>query len=203
MFTRILIIVAAVSVLASCTHSNIIKPDVVKAQKIYAVTLEPKKIQQVWQLKVNSKAQGWQKGSKGNGYVGFEQGESGWTFFHLKNEDLDAGCTTGGDSAEWVITGLNISTDGNPTTLKGTFGGNQPSGLLKSFPGVNLANGQLVKRALNDARPFLAVYNANGQNPREDGEPRLVYYEVEVSPCMGQVDQALKTDPAWGNGGRR
>jgi hypothetical protein len=48
----------------------------------------------------------------------------------------------------------------------------------------------------------VAVYNANSQRAREDGEPHLIYYEVEVSPCKGQVEEPLVTDPVVGNRGR-
>ena len=202
MKTRIVVIVTTDILVAACTPPGVIKPDDVKAQKIYAVTVVPKKNQQVWRLEIVSKAQGWKKANKKNGYVGFDVDEAGWTFFHVKNEDLAARCTDESDSADWVITGLRVSVDGDEATLKGDFGGTQPAGLARSFPGVNLVNGQLVDIPVNNAVPFLAVYNANGQNARADGEPRLIYYEVEVSPCHDQVDEPLTTDPAWGNGGR-
>jgi len=203
MKSRILVIVVTAILMAACTPPGVIRPDDVKAQKIYAVTLEPKKNRQVWGLEIVSKAQGWRNSGKKNGYVGFDVDQAGWTFFHVKNEDLGARCTDGGDSADWVITGLRLSLSGDDSSLKGDFGGPQPAGLSRSFPGVNPLNGQLVDIPVNDAAPFLAVYNANGQKPREDGQPRLVYYEVEVSPCHDQVEQPLTTDPAWGNGGRR
>ena len=153
------------------------------------------------QLKASSKPQGWNKANRKNGYVGYGQGESGWTFFNLKNEDAGNTCASAGagGNADWVITGLHVSAFPEEMSAdeKGEkFGGPQPAWLKEALPQVNLADGSLFAVAdRKDGVTALAVPNANGQEGY-----RFIYYRITVEECEG--DGKLTLDPGWGNGGR-
>lgn len=164
-----------------------------KKSKNFGVSMEVKQGQGT--VKLLSKAQGWKKSGKKDGYVGYAQGESGFTLFTIKKEDLAATCA---DGAEWVITQMALTTQGDANKQKGveiTFGKKQPAWLFDAFPDVDLNTGFLLDVGIQDGRTFLIVNNANNQV----GE-KMIYYKVTLSPCDG--GKAYSTDPAWGNGGR-
>ena len=154
------------------------------------------------QLKASSKAQGWNKNNKKDGYVGYGRGDSGWTFFHLKGEEAGNSCASagaGGD-AEWVITELYLSAYPEAVNAdeKGEdFGDPQPDWVQEAFPAVDLSDGHLFTVAdKKNGVTFLPVSNANGQ----DGY-KFVYYSITVEECDGTGKLTL--DPGFGNGGRK
>ena len=164
--------------------------------KNYGVSLQPQPA--AGKVKVKSKAQGWNKGGKKDGYVGYKQGDQGMTFFAVKNEDWGDSCS---GSAKWVITGLHLSATGDLATEKGTnFGDSQKAypWLKEDFPNVVLSNGELFNKSKDQGVTFLPVFNANG-HPAADGD-KFIYYELTLTRCSDGL--TLKTDPGWGNGGR-
>ena len=170
-----------------------------KFSKNFGVTLLAKPRRHKPTVEIKTKAQGWGKDDKGgrkNGYVGYQQGEFGTTFFIIRNEDVGDSCS---GKADWVITELLVSATGDPDTEKGTnFGDSQEAypWLAEAFPGIDLTDGSLfTTENKNEGVIFLPVYNANGQL----GE-KFIYYEVTLSECDG--DKVLTTDPGWKNGGR-
>ncbi|MBT8039268.1 MAG: hypothetical protein HKO85_07840 [Xanthomonadales bacterium] len=190
MKSRIAIALIVVIMVAGCVHQPIL---VTGKSKNFGVSLEAKVQPNKEWVKVLSKAQGFRKSGKKDGYVGYAPGESGVTLFSVKKEDLNANCA---GTAEWVITKLELASEGDPADEKGSnFGSAQPAWLAEAFPGVNLANGELFAVGKNDGQTFLPVYNANGQEGFQ-----LVYYRVTLTRCSD--GKSVPTDPVWGNGGR-
>lgn len=150
-------------------------------------------------LKASSKPQGWKKDNKKDGYVGWEQGQSGWVSINLKNEDSGHICGAGGEKdAKWVITEMYLSAF--PEVMsedeKGDFGGRQPVWLKEAFPQVDLSDGSVFKAAdKSQGVTFLSIANANGQ----EGE-KFIYYSVTVEKCDQNVK--IKLDPGFNNGGK-
>jgi len=199
---KLLMVVFLMAGLSACAPSQkAVSNNVVTAFKNFGVSLEPKPAQNT--VKVKSKAQGWNKGGKKDGYVGYDTDETGWTFFVVKKEDMGDFCKKEDESgtAEWVITKLLVSASGDPATEKGTnFGDSQAAypWLKLAFPNIDLSNGELFNENKDQGVTFLPVYNANG-HPAADGV-KFIYYEVTLSECSS--DEELTTDPGWGNGGR-
>ena len=164
--------------------------------KPFEVRLEAKPNQGT--VKVLTKAQGYRSRGKKDGYIGYKPGQSGLTFFAVKNERSVLNCAGG---ADWVITHVQLATEGDPDEQKGTnFGEEQPDWLEEAFPDVNLDNGDLYPPVTPDlGTTFLPVNNKNAQEGF-----KLVYYKVTLSPCddEGGTVSSVATDPAWGNGGR-
>jgi hypothetical protein len=194
---RIILVLAAALFLTACQTPAPLSSQNTMNLKNYGVSLKIVGTK----LKASSKPQGWNKANRKNGYVGYGQGESGWTFFHMKNEDSGNTCASagaGGD-AEWVITGLFVSAfpeDMSADEKGEKFGGSQPAWIQEAFPQVNLADGSLF--AVDDKKDgvtALAVPNANGQ-----AGYKFIYYSITVEECEG--DGKLTLDPGWGNGGR-
>ena len=165
-----------------------------KKSKNYVVILVPKPSDN--KVVIKTKAQGWKNKDKKNGYIGYEKGDSGWTYFAVKKEEIDDSCS---GTAKWVITQLRLSATGEEDTEKGTdFGNKQPRWLQQAFPNVKLADGSLFKAAdRNEGVTFLSAYNANYQL----GE-KFIYYELTLTPCGDDDGPPLTTDPGWGNEGR-
>jgi len=195
---KLFMVVFLMTVLSACAPAQkVVSNNVVIALKNFGVSLDPKPAQNT--VKVKSKAQGWNKGGKKNGYVGYDTDETGWTFFVVKNEVLGDSCS---GTAEWVITKLRVSATGDPATEKGTnFGKKQAAypWLKLAFPNVDLSNGELFNKSKDQGVIFLPVYNANG-HPAADGV-KFIYYELTLTRCSD--DLTLTTDPGWGNGGRK
>lgn len=203
---RIIISILMVVALSACGHDmNLLKPDIAKAQKFFGVTLKPNvhpTDPTKSTVQVKSKAQGWNRSSKKEGYVGFDFNESGWIFFGVKNEDMGNTCASDGGTADWVISRISLSATGDSGTEKGTnFGGSQPAWLQLAFPAVSLSTGTVYDESASGAAPgntFKGVFNANATE-----EEVLVYYEVELRECAASPgDPGLTTDPVIGNRGR-
>jgi hypothetical protein len=168
-----------------------INSDTLKVSKNFGVWLEPKPAQNT--IKIKTKAQGWKKKNKKDGYVGYAQGDSGVTFFGIDRRNLGGSCEAG--TADWVISQLRLSASGDEAEEKGTgFGSGQPGWLKEAFPNVDLSNGVLYEAIATKGITFLPVYNANAQEGF-----RFIYYEVTLTNC--EDSSTLTTDPGWGNGG--
>lgn len=197
MNTRLIVALIATVALSACATqqgSMLTKQGFVSTKaKNFGVTLDAKPQQQT--VKVTSKAQGWNKSGKKDGYVGYARGESGLTLFMVKGEDVADRCS---GSAAWVITRLRLASEGDPGEQKGSnFGSPQPAWLAEAFPGVDLGDGDLFNTDRDGGQTFLPVFNANQQ----EGE-KTIYYEVTLTPCDENIP-SFTTDPAWGNGGKR
>jgi hypothetical protein len=200
---KLFMVVLLMAGLSACgPDQSVVSNDIVLGFKNYGVSLEPKPAQNT--VKVKSKAQGWKKGGKKDGYVGYDTDEIGWTFFVVKKEDLGDFCPKedGTGTAEWVITRLRLSATGDEATEKGTNFGNSQAAypwLKEDFPNVDLSNGELFNKSKDQGVTFLPVFNANGHSI-DKGE-KFIYYELTLSEC-GEDGDVLTTDPGWGNGGR-
>ena len=189
MFKKLLLITITVAFISACKTTTF---TTVGSAKNFGVSVEAKPAQS--NVKVLAKAQGWNKNGKNNGYVGYGPGESGLTLFTVKKEDLSDTCA---GTAEWVITRMRLSSEGNTTTEKGSkFGAAQPAWLQEAFPDVDLADGVLLDVSKEEGRTFLIVQNDNAQ-----AGYRFIYYELTLTRCSDGL--ALVTDPGWGNGGKR
>ncbi len=196
---KLFMVVFLMAGLSACAPTQkAVSYNMVIALKNFGVSLEPKPAQNT--VKISSKAQGWKKNGKKEGYVGYAKGETGWTFFAIKKENLGDSCPSedGSGTAEWVITQLLLSATGDEVTEKGNnFGNSQVlyPWLKESFPNVDLTNGVLFDKTKDQGVTFLPVYNANGH----EGE-KFIYYKLILSQCSST--KVLTTDPGWRNGGR-
>lgn len=169
--------------------------------KNFGISLEAKPNPSPGRVKILTKAQGSGKAGKKDGYVGFEEGESGVVLFKVKNGDFSATCA---DTAEWVITQVALTAFKDKNSDKGdeqTFGQPQPSWMQEAFPDIDpKKNGYVLDVDKNDAQTFVVLRNDNAQ----EGE-KLIYYRVTLTPCDDQDGKLkpLQTDPAIRNGGRR
>jgi len=195
---NILIWAAVMLLLAACQTPAPLSLQNTQGLKNYGVSLQIAGNR----LKAKSRPQGWNKSNRKDGYVGYGPGESGWTFFNLKQEDAGNTCASAdaGGNAQWVITGFYLSAFPEEPSAdeKGEkFGTPQPSWLQEAFPQVDLADGSLFKAAdKNLGVTFLSVANANNQ-----AGDKFIYYSVTVEECNGSGKLTL--DPGFGNGGRR
>ena len=190
---KLFMVILLMAGLSACAHNPfVVNTTNVKLFKNYGVSLQPQP--DAGKIKVKSKAQGWNKAGKKDGYVGYAIGDQGLTFFVVKKEDLGDSCS--GD-ATWVITQLLLSATGDSSEEKGDdFGEPQPQWLQEAFPNVDLADGSLFKtNHKNEGVTFLPVFNANHQLGY-----KFIYYELTLTRCSDGL--TLKTDPGWGNGGR-
>lgn len=187
-----IVVVLLSMVLAGCV-SNIAKD----FGKPFEVRFEAKPSQ--GEVKVLTKAQGYKARGRRYGYVGYAPGESGLTFFAVKNKRKALTCEGG---ADWVITHVQLTTEGDPDEQKGTgFGSEPPDWLPLAFPEVDPDNGDLFGPVdASDGTAYLPVNNANAQEGFQ-----MIYYQVTLSPCddAGGTLSPISTDPAWGNGGKR
>jgi hypothetical protein len=197
-FTALLLIALILSGCKTMTEmeGSILTTSVAKTQ--YGVVLKANSSG----LKIESKAKGWKKDGKKNGYVGFDEGESGLITFAIKNEDIDDRCKppAGGGLADWVITLVELSATGDVSTEKGTnFGGDQKEypWLKEAFPDVTLEDGVIFKaKTLAEGRTSLTLFSANQQI----GET-FTFYRITATRCS--TGETVRTDPGVGNGGKK
>lgn len=187
---RIVIVLMGTAIAAGCAQQS---ATTVGQGKNFGVSLEPKVQPNKEWVKVLSKPQGYQKAGKKDGYVGYAPGESGVTLFSVKKEDLGDSCA---GTADWVITRLDLASQGDPDEEKGSnFGMAQDDWLEEAFPNVQLDDGELYAATKEEGQTFVLVENANAQEGF-----RMIYYRVTLTRCSD--GKTLETDPAWGNGGR-
>lgn len=206
MFRTIFSIVVLVA-LSACVDSRYTQEaEFAQVQRVFGVSLKPNvhpNDPTKSSVQVKSKSQGWKKSGKKEGYVGFDEGESGWIFFGVKNEDMGDTCPVDGGNAGWVISKISLSDSGDAGDEKGdNFGVSQDAWLQKAFPQVTLSNGVIYDESAPGASPgqtFAGIFNANATDDEVE-----VYYEVELRDCSdGSGKTRLKTDPMVGNGGRK
>jgi hypothetical protein len=143
-------------------------------------------------LTILSEPQGWEANLSGKepGYVGFAPKRYGITVLSL-NETFST-CATG---ADWVITKIELSKNGDPIAQKGkNFGNNQKGWLTTAFPQAN-DNGIVLDVSKDNGTTSFVVGNQNNNRGRQ-----WAYYQVTATNCAD--GQEIMTDPGWQNGGR-
>jgi hypothetical protein len=187
MKTKLILATTCALLLCSCAITPSDPADLVRS---FTVELDPQPA--AGKLKVKSKAQGWRRTFRKDGYVGFAKGESGDILFEVKKGDSES-CS---DGAEWVISKLELTVFADPYKKESgrDFGESQENHvwLKKAFPQVDLQDGS-VSGTLDRTQFRLTVDNAQ----RND---EVAYYKVTVTPCEG--GDALATDPIIRNGGK-
>ena len=160
----------------------------------YQVVLEPDV--ELKLLKVITPAQGWEKDGKNAGWVGFARGKNGTITFTLNALPVKPVCTAdAANSAEWVISKVELSKNGNPQSQKGSnFGTNQKGWIEDAFPQMNPDNG--VIKGGGTGTIAVVVQDLNNHRGGQTG-----YYQVTAKRCSDGLE--LVTDPGFGNGGRR
>lgn len=162
----------------------------------YTVVLVPNL--QTNQLDVISDAQGSDKDDKQKGWVGFARGKYGSINFALNELPAKSACTNNpATSADFVITKLELTKNGDPQIQKGKdFGTNQNGWIEKAFPQMNSANGVVIDVEKSKGSTSFVLENKNN-----DRSQRTAYYQITATRCSD--DLSLVTDPGIGNGGRR
>ncbi len=164
--------------------------------KLFTVLMQPKPAK--GELQIKSIPQGYGKGGKKNGYVGFGEGEFGTITFALKGEETGDQCAPDG-SAEWVITKIAFSDDGDPATEKGNnFGKEQDDWLVNAFPGVAKSDGVLYDEKAADGSSSVPVIDLN-DHPKAEGV-KIAYYQVIATECENGM--TVETDPGITNRGK-
>jgi hypothetical protein len=187
-FQRLIVVLSTASlalIMTGCETINVLDGDF----ESYTVLME----EDSGVLAITSGAQGWEASGKNPGYVGFAPNRFGIIVLALKEDNTS--CATG---AGWVITKIELSKNGNPTTQKGNnFGGNQKGWLTKAFPAAN-DSGVLLDVGKNAATTSFVVGNKNNHKSSEGR--KMAYYQVTASQCAGSLE--VTTDPGWQNGGK-
>ena len=162
----------------------------------FTVLLQPKSGDE--ELKVKSGPQGWGKGGKKDGYVGFDVGDYGTIIFAIKGEDPGNKCADE-DGAKWVITEIKLSDEGDASTEKGNnFNAEQDEWLIQAFPGTAKSTG--VRFSVNKDQGITSVVVINKNDHPKAWGLKTAYYEVTASECSG--DDTVTTDPGVGNRGK-
>jgi hypothetical protein len=154
------------------------------------------------ELEVVSGPQGIDKGGKKDGWVGFGEDDLGTITFDLKGEgggSTKNQCHDSGPSANWVITKIRLSDNGDAATQKGlNFDNPQAEWLVHAFPGVEEDTGVIYDVDKSEGTTSVAIFNMN-DHPASLG-PKIAYYEVTASKCSS--DKTATTDPGVGNRGK-
>ena len=189
---------AVASLMAGCPSINLLDTD----YQSYTVVLAPTEpTPGNWVLDVLSEPQGWEAGSgdpvKKRGYVGFAPHKFGSITLALNQAPLNSKCDSDpAKSADWVITGIELSKNGNRDTQKGmNFGTNQSGWLTSAFPQAD-DDGIVLNVPKSEGVVSFTVGNRNNNNGRQ-----WAYYKVTASRCSD--GQTAVTDPGWQNGGNR
>lgn len=181
---------------AGCVSINILDTD----YQGFTVVLEPDEpTPGTWVLEVLSEPQGWEAGLgepvKKRGYVGFEPRKFGSVTLVLNQLPFKTKCTgNAATSADWVITQIALSKNGNKNTQKGNnFGSNQGGWLSSAFPQAD-DDGIVLDVPRSEGVVSFTVGNRNNNNGRQ-----WAYYQVTATRCSDGVTAV--TDPGWQNGG--
>ncbi len=148
------------------------------------------------QLEIISDPQGCDIAKMGKGYIGFRERERGT--IKLKIDGTSAvSCnqhSAGEALPDWVISKVELSVAGLPSTQKGkNFGALQSGWLYLDFPEANQYGVIEPKKK----RTTLTLLNMNNYT----GNERWVYYRVTVTNCA-DPSKELTSDPGWKNGGK-
>jgi hypothetical protein len=185
-------------VATACVPGSRTENVVASKYRPYTVVLQPKNTPGNQELEVKSGPQGYGKGGKKNGFVGFDSGEYGTITFTLKGEEAGDQCSPKG-SANWVITRIAFSDSGNTTTEKGdNFNAEQDDWLVNAFPGVDKDTGVLYEEDKEDGISSVAIFDWN-DHPAAWGV-KTAYYEVTATECASGDE--VKTDPGIVNKGK-
>lgn len=179
----VVLLMASLVLISGCESINVLNNNFVS----YVVQME----EDSGTLKILSEPQGWEADVPGKkpGYVGFAPKSYGIIVLSLT--EIFPTCATG---ADWVITKIELSKNGNPTTQKGNnFGSNQQGWLTRAFPQAD-DKGVVVDVSKNEGRTSFTVGNKNNNNGRQ-----WAYYQVTATKCSD--GSKIMTDPGWQNGG--
>jgi hypothetical protein len=202
---------AVASMVAGCPSINLLAPD----YENYTVVLEPNESPPgTWTLEVLTGPQGWNAnsggpvsecednspGNKGDpvkqpGYVGFAPEKFGSVTLSLNQRPQNNKCTDDlTTSADWVITKIALSKNGNKCTQKGkNFGSNQRGWLTSAFPQAD-DDGIVLNVPKSEGVVSFTVGNRNNHRGRQ-----WAYYQVTATRCSD--GETAVTDPGWQNGG--
>lgn len=180
----IVLLMASLVLISGCTSINVLNNQF----ESYVVLME----ESSGTLDILSGPQGWESSAadKEPGYVGFAPDRYGIIVLSL-NESFSS-CATG---ADWVITKIELSKNGNPGTQKGiNFGSNQKGWLTTAFPQAN-DDGIVLDVSKDTGTTSFVVGNQNNNRGRQ-----WAYYQVTATKCADGSE--IMTDPGWQNGGR-
>jgi hypothetical protein len=131
------------------------------------------------------------------GCVEFPAGKFGTIQFDL-NPGGSKRCSDS-PQADWVITKVELSAFGDPTTEKGVFGGKQPGWLKNAFLGVNRNDGVVYEATNSVADTTVTLINLNNQ---KRGNAKDIYYQITASNCDATSPTTIQIDPMVKNKGR-
>jgi len=192
--TLVITMVMISLVATACT--TIYRTDLVIASKNkpYNVKLKPKPAENI--LKINSPAQGNGKTGKEDGYIGFGEGEYGTITFFLQGENDGTTCE---DGADWVITQIALSDEGDEATQKGSnFNSSQEIWLTQAFPGTDPDTGYIYNETKETGSTIVSITDKN-DHPISWGA-LMAYYKIIATNC--DDDSTLTADPGIGNRGK-
>ena len=180
--------------LSACTQGyRTVSTDPAK-NKRYFVKLKPKPAQD--ELEVKSPPQGYNKDGKKDGYVGFGEGEYGSITFYLQGEEMGAQCA---DGADWVITEVALSDEGDSEEKGTRFNMEQDDWLVEAFPGTVQSTGINYSATKDTGHTLVSVVDEN-DHPAAWG-PKTAYYRITVTECDDE-SEVLVSDPGVGNRGK-
>jgi hypothetical protein len=146
---------------------------------------------------VTSPPQGDDTSGRQNGWVGFARGKHGLIRFAMAEYPEKNSCTDDPEtSAEWVLTEVVLSKDGDKKNQKGKdFGERLHGWIVSAFPTLSV-NGYLVNEPVDTARTFATLVNINNNAGQQ-----MAFYQIEVQRCDG-TGKPVRTDPGIGNRGK-
>lgn len=162
--------------------------------KRFFVKLKPKPAQD--ELEIKSPPQGYNSSGKKDGYVGFGEEEYGTITFYLQGEEMGAQCS---DGADWVITEVALSDEGDSNEKGTRFNMEQDDWLVEAFPGTAKSSGINYTATKDTGYTTIAVVDEN-DHPAAWGL-KMAYYRITVTNCDDEND-VLVSDPGVGNRGK-
>jgi len=131
------------------------------------------------------------------GCMEFSANTVGTVRFQFKGNQRDRDCTTS-PKANWVITEIQLSGTGDPSTDKGTFPDTPETWLIDAFPGINESNGVIYTSTADTASKSVTIINLNNNTL---ANPKDVYYQVTATSCLDRVPP-IGIDPKIRNLGK-
>lgn len=189
------ILIGAAGLISGCapaTSLNLLSTDF----ESYTVVVVPNVAEN--RLDIITPPQGLDATGKNNGWVGFGRGKYGTILFTLNELPSRPACNADPAlSAEWVLTLVQLTKNGNPVTQKGNnFGTSQQGWIEDAFPQMDSQDGVAFAATKDSGRTRFTLENLNNNNGRRDA-----YYQLKATRCSDNLE--LTTDPGVGNGGRR
>ena len=180
----VVLLMAGLFLVSGCKSINVLN----SSFEGYVVSME----EDSGALVIRTGPQGWEANVPGKmpGYVGFAPNSNGIIVLAL-TEDFP----TCEDGADWVLTKIELSKNGNPVTQKGhNFGANQKGWLTTAFPQAD-EKGVVLDVGKDNGTTSFVVGNQNNNRGRQ-----WAYYRVTATNCSDGSE--IMTDPGWQNGGR-